>query len=60
MAGMPTPVPMCLDAPGRVGVDSWRVPAGKVEWGKQYERWVRIVNTRDNTSTTSTEDESLR
>ncbi|MDF2712860.1 MAG: hypothetical protein K0R62_8512, partial [Nonomuraea muscovyensis] len=40
----PVPTPVCVNSPGQVWGDTWRVPAGKLEWGKQYEWWVRVVD----------------
>ncbi|MEU7900279.1 RHS repeat-associated core domain-containing protein [Nonomuraea sp. NPDC049152] len=39
-----TPAPECVTSGGLVGEETWRVPAGKLEWGKQYEWWVHVVD----------------
>ncbi|MER6007438.1 polymorphic toxin-type HINT domain-containing protein [Nonomuraea angiospora] len=38
----PPPAPPCWDSGVKLGEETWRVPAGTMEWGKQYEWWVRI------------------
>jgi RHS repeat-associated protein len=40
----PAPVPECVESGRRAGEDTWRVPAGELEWGKQYEWWARVVD----------------
>ncbi|MEV4367470.1 DNA/RNA non-specific endonuclease [Nonomuraea sp. NPDC049637] len=41
----PPPTPVCVQSGALLGQNSWRVPAGKLEWGKQYEWWVRVVDS---------------
>ncbi|MFI7151850.1 RHS repeat-associated core domain-containing protein [Nonomuraea sp. NPDC050022] len=43
----PDPVPVCVES-GELGwVYSWRVPAGKLEWGKEY-KWSAHVRDLDS------------
>ncbi|WP_285778453.1 polymorphic toxin-type HINT domain-containing protein [Microtetraspora sp. NBRC 13810] len=49
--GAPPPVPLCVESGRLDGVSSWRVPAGKLEWGKQYEWWVRVNDPASGTQT---------
>ncbi|MGW0478612.1 polymorphic toxin-type HINT domain-containing protein [Nonomuraea sp. NPDC003214] len=44
LPGEPTPVPHCVQSGKLAGQDRWRVPAGELEWGQQYEWWVRVVD----------------
>ncbi len=34
----------CTQSGGQVGKNTWRVPAGELKWGKQYEWWVKVVD----------------
>ncbi|MER6950427.1 RHS repeat-associated core domain-containing protein [Nonomuraea sp. NPDC000554] len=49
----PAPTPMCAESGGQMGEDTWRVPAGKLEWGKQYEWWVRVADPESGADATS-------
>ncbi|WP_189137129.1 RHS repeat-associated core domain-containing protein [Nonomuraea glycinis] len=40
----PDPTPECVESGRLAGKDTWRVPAGELEWGKQYEWWARVVD----------------
>ncbi|WP_336210134.1 polymorphic toxin-type HINT domain-containing protein [Nonomuraea sp. LPB2021202275-12-8] len=40
----PPPIPECVESGRRAGQETWRVPAGELTWGKQYEWWVRVVD----------------
>ncbi|MEV5494716.1 polymorphic toxin-type HINT domain-containing protein [Nonomuraea fuscirosea] len=52
-SGSPAPTPRCWNSAALEDVDSWRVPAGRLEWGKQYEWWVRIVDSESKAVATS-------
>lgn len=41
---LPAPTPECFTSGAQVGEQTWRVPAGSLQWGKQYEWWVRVVD----------------
>ncbi|MGI5287197.1 LamG-like jellyroll fold domain-containing protein [Nonomuraea polychroma] len=50
----PTPTPpQCWNSGGQLGVTTWRVPAGKLQWGQQYEWWVRVVDPESSASAQS-------
>ncbi|WP_162794906.1 DUF6531 domain-containing protein, partial [Nonomuraea lactucae] len=51
--GDPLPTPVCFESGGMVGVNTWRVPSGKLQWGKQYEWWVRVVDVDSSESAES-------
>ncbi|MDA0637171.1 DUF6531 domain-containing protein, partial [Nonomuraea sp. MCN248] len=40
----PPPTPECFQSGKRTGENTWRVPAGNLQWGQEYEWWVRIVD----------------
>jgi YD repeat-containing protein len=40
----PAPVPECVESGRLAGQDTWRVPAGRLKWGQQYEWWARVVD----------------
>jgi hypothetical protein len=43
----PAPVPVCVESGALGWVYSWRVPAGKLEWGKEY-KWSATVRDLDS------------
>ncbi|MEV0614792.1 polymorphic toxin-type HINT domain-containing protein [Nonomuraea sp. NPDC050404] len=51
--GSPSSTPPCWKSGALPDEDTWRVPAGKLEWGKQYEWWVRIVDSESKAVATS-------
>ncbi|MEU6712358.1 LamG-like jellyroll fold domain-containing protein, partial [Nonomuraea sp. NPDC046802] len=40
--GDPPAPPKCWESEKLPSQDTWRVPAGRLEWGKPYEWWVRV------------------
>ncbi|MGW0804745.1 LamG-like jellyroll fold domain-containing protein [Nonomuraea sp. NPDC002799] len=52
-AGTPLPTPPCWDSGAQPDMDTWLVPAGTLEWGKQYEWWVRVVDSESKAVATS-------
>ncbi|WP_162794877.1 DUF6531 domain-containing protein, partial [Nonomuraea lactucae] len=50
LPGEPTPTPVCVESGGQVGQNTWRVPPGKLAWGKQYEWWARAVDVESAAS----------
>ncbi|WP_433517711.1 RHS repeat-associated core domain-containing protein [Nonomuraea sp. CA-143628] len=46
----PAPTPVCVESGWLGWVHTWRVPAGKLEWGKQYE-WSARVRDLDSGAT---------
>ncbi|MEV4081146.1 deaminase domain-containing protein [Nonomuraea fuscirosea] len=51
--GFPPPTPPCWDSGALSDTETWRVPADTLEWGKQYEWWVRIVDSESKAVATS-------
>ncbi|MFI6706607.1 LamG-like jellyroll fold domain-containing protein [Nonomuraea sp. NPDC050478] len=49
-AGNPPPSPECFQSGRQQGKNTWRVPAGRLKWGQQYEWWVRVVDPASNSS----------
>ncbi|MEV0620414.1 LamG-like jellyroll fold domain-containing protein, partial [Nonomuraea sp. NPDC050404] len=49
----PPPAPPCWNSGAKLGQDTWNVPAGTMEWGKQYEWWVRIADPASGSVTVS-------
>ncbi|MFC4005817.1 RHS repeat-associated core domain-containing protein [Nonomuraea purpurea] len=49
----PPPAPPCWDSGALPDQETWRVPAGTLEWGKQYEWWVRVVDSESKAVATS-------
>ncbi|MGI5271382.1 LamG-like jellyroll fold domain-containing protein [Nonomuraea sp. CA-218870] len=49
-AGNPPPTPECFQSGRQQGKNTWRVPAGRLKWGQQYEWWVRVVDPATNSS----------
>jgi RHS repeat-associated protein len=47
------PPPPCWNSGAQLGMKSWRLPAGTLEWGKQYEWTVRIVDPESSATVTS-------
>ncbi|WP_346114042.1 polymorphic toxin-type HINT domain-containing protein [Nonomuraea maheshkhaliensis] len=52
-SGSPSPTPPCWNSGALPDEGTWRVPAGRLEWGKQYEWWVRIVDSESKAVATS-------
>ncbi|GGO81389.1 RHS repeat-associated core domain-containing protein [Nonomuraea cavernae] len=38
------PAPPCWNSGAKLGQTTWQVPAATMEWGKQYEWWVRVAD----------------
>ncbi|MFB9472057.1 polymorphic toxin-type HINT domain-containing protein [Nonomuraea salmonea] len=49
----PPPDPPCWNSSDMLGADTWRVTAGWLEWGKQYEWWVRVTDPESRATATS-------
>ncbi|WP_245642446.1 LamG-like jellyroll fold domain-containing protein, partial [Nonomuraea candida] len=49
----PPPPPPCWNSGAKLGQDTWLVPAGTIEWGKQYEWWVRVADPADGSVSVS-------
>ncbi|TDE56125.1 hypothetical protein E1295_11995 [Nonomuraea mesophila] len=46
--GDPVPTPECWQSGNRLGESSWRVPEDTLQWGRQYEWWVRVTDSESS------------
>ncbi|MEV0346046.1 RHS repeat-associated core domain-containing protein [Nonomuraea sp. NPDC050680] len=51
----PAPTPTCVESGALGWVHSWRVPAGKLEWGKEY-KWSARVRDLDSGRTANSDE----
>ncbi|MFB9469612.1 polymorphic toxin-type HINT domain-containing protein [Nonomuraea salmonea] len=51
--GASDPTPPCWNSGALPGAETWQVPANRLEWGKQYNWWVRVVDSESKAVDTS-------